>query len=199
MKDHNNKRHNSRMHSDTRKWRRKWRILKLDKSYKKAPTRLIDKGPFGKIVGYDSKLCMFSYYQMDRNNINKCAQGGPRRDENSIPDATASATTFTNYYASTYFSVSKIFWLKRPREPPKGICSSLLVLLITIGIISSMTLIAAVRLSCMKPTRRRRRVRKRSAVATARIWLKTIEHGSRRLYSRLATASDCFIMHLIVT
>ena len=182
MGDCDKARHKSHMHTERRKWRRGWRKLKLDKSHRTTPTSLIDKGPPGRIVGYDSRLCMFSYYQMDRNNINKCQQGGQRGDDNSIPDATESAMIFTEYYASTYFSASKIFWLKIPKEPPKGFCSSFLVLLATISILLSMTTIAAVRLSRMKPKRRRHRVRKRSAKAIARIRLRKIEHKSRQLY-----------------
>ena len=201
MGDCDKARHKSHMHTERRKWRRGWRKLKLDKSHRTTPTSLIDKGPPGRIVGYDSRLCMFSYYQMDRNNINKCHQGGQRGDDNSIPDATESAMIFTEYYASTYFSASKIFWLKIPKEPPKGFCSSSLVLLATISIFLSMTTIAAIRLSRMKPNkRRRRRVRKRSAEAIARIRLRKIERKSRRLLApegeddKISIWSDCKVL-----
>ena len=30
------------------------------------------------IVGYDSRLCMFSHYQMNRENMNRCDHGGPQ-------------------------------------------------------------------------------------------------------------------------
>ena len=63
--DSHRQRNRVKMHSDPRRLRRKWRRHKNDTSYQKAGTHLMDKGPPGRIVGYDSNLCMFSYYQLD--------------------------------------------------------------------------------------------------------------------------------------
>ena len=170
--DKHSKRSKASMHTHPRKWRRSWRSIKHDKSYTSTPTSFLDRGPPGKIVGYDSSLCMFSYYQMDRENINRCQTGSPRCDNDATKDATESASAFTEYYASTYFSATKIFCLKRPKEPPDGYIASLMVLIATIAIFSSFTIIASIRLSLMPRKKKRRRRRKRSSEAAARIRLK---------------------------
>ena len=55
-------------HTHSRRWQRDWKRQKADKAKRALETRNIDRG-VSRIVGYDSSLCMFSYYQIDRCNI----------------------------------------------------------------------------------------------------------------------------------
>ena len=118
--------------------------------------------------------------------MHKCQTGSPGKDDDSIQDATESAMAFTEYYASTYFAAAKIFWRERPKEPPKGFLGSFLVFLVIFRIISSMTVAASMRLVKMKRNKKKHRVRKRSAIARARICLRRAENKSKRFYRRLA-------------
>lgn len=158
--------------TDPRGWRRGWRKYKEYRSDKKAQrsTVFMDRGPPGRIVGYNSRLCMFSYYQMDRENINKCENRGPWNDDNSTVDTCDRAMAFTQYYASTYLAAAKIFHRDLPRRPPDyGFITSSLVCLATLGIFSYITARASIRLSKMKKKNKRKRKRKRSTEAIARI------------------------------
>ena len=184
------------MRTDSRRRRRLWKRLKHDTSYRDVRTSLVNKGPPGKIRGYDSKLCLFSFYQLDRNNMNKCENGSGRRGDNSNADAIETAMAFTEYFASTYCSAAKIFWLKRPAEPPDGHILSFLVLVATISIYFSITVAAAIRLSKTKQSpstkskKNRRRVRKRSTLSTAKSKYRSSIYNSRRLYFCLRDFKD---------
>ena len=123
-----------------------------------------------RIVGYDSNLCMFSHYQMDKNNINKCENGGSSRDENSSIEAHQQAMAFTHYYASTFFATIKIFHIERPKEPPDGFLAEFMVLMFTVGIFSCLTILGTARLMAYRKPKlkRKRHKHKRSAAALAR-------------------------------
>ena len=115
------------------------------------------------IIGYDSRLCMFSHYQMDRANINKCEHGGSTADENTSREAYKQTMAITHNYASTFFAAIKIIEIKRPKKPPDGYLAAALVLLMTMSIFSSLTAIAAIRLAFLpkpKSKKRKRRIRK---------------------------------------
>jgi len=83
---------------------------------------------------------------MDKNNINKCENGGSNRDENFSTEAHQQAMAFTHYYASTFFAAVKIFYIKRPKEPPDGHFAAFLVLILTVGIFSCLTILGSARL-----------------------------------------------------
>ena len=138
-KQKNNKRkwrHSNKQRPHPRPWRRGFRRLRgAHIGQTQEP-----------IVGYDSSLCMFSYYQMDRENMNRCENHGDTKDGSS-QIIQVQAMEFTYYYASIYFEAVKIFFLKKPKEPPRGYITSLLVGASIIGIFSCLTIIGIVRMT----------------------------------------------------
>ena len=112
------------------------------------------------IVGYDWSLYMHSYYQMDRQNINRCEHGGTRKDhEESSDKAYKETMAFIHYYASTFFSAIKIINTKRPKKPPEGYTSELEVIVTMLGIFSYITCSAAISLALLPKKKRHRRKR----------------------------------------
>jgi len=75
---------------------------------------------------------------------------------------------FTYYYASIYFEAVKIFFLKKPQEPPRGYITSLLVGAFIIGIFSYLTMIGIARMTFRSKTCKKKRRRKRSLEAISR-------------------------------
>ena len=143
-KQKNNKRkwrHSNKQRPHPRPWRRGFRRLRgAHIGQTQEP-----------IVGYDSSLCMFSYYQMDRENMNRCENHGDTKDGSS-QIIQVQAMEFTYYYASIYFEAVKIFFLKKPKEPPRGCITSLLVGAFIIGIFSCLTMIGIARMTFRSKT-----------------------------------------------
>ena len=106
-------------------WRRKPSRLKFrwsSFSTNKIPLR-----------GYDSRLCMFSYYQIHPSSINK-TDGNSSSEDGVTADTKSSTANWTPRLASKLLSGIKIFRKARPNAPPNGWISSFLVMLTMIGI-----------------------------------------------------------------
>ena len=97
------------------------------------------------LQGYDSRLCMYSYYQIHPSSINK-TNGGPSSEDGVTADVKSNAMTWYPQLASRLFSGIKIFQKARPKAPPNGWISSFLVMLTTIGIIG---ILVGIKCSCI--------------------------------------------------
>jgi hypothetical protein len=84
--------------------------------------------------GYDSRLCMYSYYQIHPSSINK-TNGGSSLEDGVTADVKSNTMTWNPRLASKLLSGIKILRKARPKAPPNGFISSFLVMLTTIGII----------------------------------------------------------------
>ena len=97
------------------------------------------------IVGYDSRLCIFSCYQIHPTSINKTA-GGPSSEDG----VTATVSEATNYHSIRMGSClsfgAKLLCKARPKTPHKGFISSILVLVSTLGILGILSFMACHRL-----------------------------------------------------
>jgi len=109
-------------------WRRKPSRLRFRWSSFSDCTN--DKIP---LRGYDSRLCMFSYYQIHPSSINK-TDGNPSSEDGVTADTKSNTVTWTPRLASKLLSGIKIFRKARPNAPPNGLISSFLVMLSMIGI-----------------------------------------------------------------
>jgi len=93
------------------------------------------------IIGYDSRLCMFSYYQIHPTRINKTA-GGP----SSKDGVTAKVSETTCYYSIRTGSClsfgAKLLRKACPKTPHHGFISSFLVLISTLGILRILSFMA---------------------------------------------------------
>ena len=69
------------------------------------------------IKGYDPQLCLFSFYQMDRANMNKCSSN-PSKDNDSSTESLEETMALTYYFASTFELAIDIIFRKLPRKPP---------------------------------------------------------------------------------
>ena len=78
--------------------------------------------------------------------MNRCENHGDTKDGSS-QIIQVQAMEFTYYYASIYFEAVKIFFLKKPKEPPRGCITSLLVGAFIIGIFSCLTMIGIARMT----------------------------------------------------
>jgi hypothetical protein len=97
------------------------------------------------IVGYDSRLCIFSCYQIHQTSINKTA-GGPSSEDG----VTATVSETTSYHSIQMGSClsfgAKLLCKARPKTPHKGFISSALVLFSTLGILGILSIMACHRL-----------------------------------------------------
>ena len=75
------------------------------------------------IVGYESRLCVFSYYQIDPPSINKTNVGTSAEDESSS-ESLEHAMAMTLYFASIYHSALDIIFQRCPKRPPDGIIAA---------------------------------------------------------------------------
>ena len=156
----------NRRRETSRPWRRKSQRLSSKSS-------VSDRPPV-QIKGYDKDLCMFSFYQMDRANINRCEHGGQTRDDNTVSDAADETMALTEYFASTFFCACKIILGKRPRKPPDGYLAALLVLILVISFYSFFTLIGTWHIVSRLPSyltkkkKKKKKRRKRSLEAIQR-------------------------------
>ncbi len=87
------------------------------------------------IRGYDSRLCMFSYYQIHPLSIPK-TNGGSSSEDGITADVNSNTMALHPRLTSNLLSGIKIFQKVRPKTPPNGLISSFLVKLTTIGIIA---------------------------------------------------------------
>jgi hypothetical protein len=86
------------------------------------------------IQGYDSRLCMFSYYQIHPTSITK-TNGAPSSEDGVRADIKSDTMSWSPRFTSTFLSGLKIIRKTISRTPPNGLISSFLVLPMTIGII----------------------------------------------------------------
>ena len=99
---------------------RKERRSRLHRTQFDGPAKLSFDGSGARherIKGYDPQLCMFSFYQMDRANMNKCSSN-PSKDNDSSTESLEETMALTYYFASTFESAIDIIFCKRPRKPP---------------------------------------------------------------------------------
>ena len=74
----------------------------------------------------------------------------------------------TLYFASKFHSTMNTIFPKTPSEPPDGLITALIIILINWICISSQSIIACVNIMKHKPKTKRKRHRKRSAEASTR-------------------------------
>ena len=86
------------------------------------------------MCGYDSKLCMFSFLQIDRSTINSTEGSGSGKD-----DTLAQATALTLYFASIFTTIPDIIFRKQPKEPPDGAITAVMIMMFISGCISFYT------------------------------------------------------------
>lgn len=131
------------------------------------------------IRGYDSRLYMHSYYQMDAANINRCNRNISKEDSAST-DAAKFTLELIYDLASTFHSAAKIIFEQRPLKPPDGFITASLTFLAAIAIYSSLVAIGLIRILVIslfgpkQPSKKRKR-RKRSPVAKYRKKLKRLK------------------------
>ena len=161
--------------------------------------------PSPEIRGYDAELCMFSYYQLDRQNINKTRCDRTAEDGTSI-DPLEDTMALTLYFASTYLTAIDIIFPKRPRKPPDGRISESLAFLTIVTCISTLAIYAGFKLlwfraKFTKP--RNRKIHRRSpasrarrkAAYTSRRRVRAFMHAFRQFRSSLARSEGADIFH----
>jgi len=104
---------------------------------------------------------------MDCKNMNKCENHCDTKDGSSWL-IQVQAMAFTYYYASIYFEAVKIFFVKKPKEPPDGYITSFLVGASIIGIFSCLTIFGIARITFGPKTNKKKRRRKPSVEAISR-------------------------------
>ncbi len=87
------------------------------------------------IWGYNSRLCMFSFYQIHPTSINK-TNGRPSSEDGVTNKVSETTQSLSAYHRSHLSLGAKILCKLRPTVPPRGIISSFLVLLFTLSILS---------------------------------------------------------------
>jgi hypothetical protein len=90
------------------------------------------------IRGYDSRLCMFSYYQIHPTSINR-TDGSSSSKDGVTADVRSKINSWQPQFASSLLSGIKIIQKAQPKQPPCELISSFIVLLTTIGIIMTLT------------------------------------------------------------
>jgi hypothetical protein len=90
------------------------------------------------ILGYDSRLCMFSFYQIHPSSINK-TDGGSSSECGVTADVKMSTKNWIQRGVTKYSWLFKTFKNSRSKYPPRGLISSFLIFLTTIGIITILT------------------------------------------------------------
>ena len=88
---------------------------------------------------------MHSYYQPDPASINQMG-GNASAEDNSSSESLAQAMAMTIHFASTFHSAMDIIFPKPPKEPPDGIITALIMILITWKYILPHLFIACVRI-----------------------------------------------------
>ena len=98
---------------------------------------------------------MFSYYQMDRANINKC-EWQPNAESTASIEATS--MVFTLYFASTYFAAIKLVFRMRPlNQLDKGPITTMVTFGMTVWSISSLLVSRYCQARMLPKTKRPRR------------------------------------------
>jgi hypothetical protein len=97
------------------------------------------------IIGYDLRLCMFSYYQIHHTSINKTA-GGPS-SEDGVTAKVSEATCYHSIQTGSCLSFGvKLLRKACPKTAHRRFISSFLVLISTLGIIGILSFMACHRL-----------------------------------------------------
>jgi hypothetical protein len=91
-----------------------------------------------KICRYDSRLCIFSFYQIHPTSTNKT--NGRSSSENGVTADTSSSTSSSgSYWTSSFLSRTRLLRRGHPKRPTDGIISAFLIFMTVIGIFSIMT------------------------------------------------------------
>ncbi len=90
------------------------------------------------IQGYDSRLCLFSYYQIHPTSINK-TNGVSSSKDGVTADVQNHSYSWKSRIASSFLFKTMTLRKKWLQMPPNGFISSFLVLLTTIGILTILT------------------------------------------------------------
>jgi len=97
------------------------------------------------IKGYDSRLCMFSYYQIHPTSIDKTA-GGPL-SEDGVTAKVSETMCYHSIRAGSCLSFgAKLLRKAHPKTPHRGFISSALVLISTLGILGILSIMACHRI-----------------------------------------------------
>ncbi len=99
-----------------------------------------DTGVSSKIQRYDSRLCMFSFYQLHPTSINK-TDGNSSSEDGVTVDTNASTNTTGSHWTSSFLSGVKLLWRGRPKRPTNGTISAFLIFIVAIGIFTILTVI----------------------------------------------------------
>ncbi len=94
-----------------------------------------DTGVSSKIQRYDSRLCMFSFYQIHPTSINK-TDGNSSSGDGVTADTNASTNTTSSHWTSSFLSGVKLLWRGCPKRPTNGTISSFLIFIMAIGILT---------------------------------------------------------------
>jgi hypothetical protein len=137
--DNNRNRHRWRERSrPVTRWARHTRLRQIRTHLPNYPETL-------PIKGYDSRLCLFSYYQIHPTSINKTA-GGPS-SEVGVTAQVSETTCYQSIWTGFYLSFgAKLLRKARPKTPHRGFISSALVLLSTLGILGILFIVACHRI-----------------------------------------------------
>ena len=81
------------------------------------------------IIGYDSWLCMFSYYHINPGSINKTDGSASSEDGSSI-ESLKYAMAMMLYFASTYQSAMDIIYQRHSKQPPDGIITAVIMIFV---------------------------------------------------------------------
>ena len=112
------------------------------------------------IVGYDSWLCMFSYYHINPGSINKTDGSASSEDGSSI-ESLKYAMAMMLYFASTYQSAMDIIYQRHSKQPPDGIIMAVFMIFVVCGCISLQTIIACGHLMHYKSKQKQKQKRQR--------------------------------------
>jgi hypothetical protein len=98
----------------------------------------LDTGP---IQGYDSRLCMFSHYQIHSTSIDKTAGGASSED--GVSAKVSESTNHQSIQHGSCFSFgAKLLGKSRPKTSRCGLIPLFLVLLSTLGIFGILSIMA---------------------------------------------------------
>ncbi len=92
-----------------------------------------DTGISSKIQGYDSRLCMFSFYQIHPRSINK-TDGNSSSKDGVTADTNASTNTTSSHWTSSFLSGVKLLRRGCPKRPTNGTISAFLIFILAIEI-----------------------------------------------------------------
>jgi hypothetical protein len=91
-----------------------------------------------KICGYNSILCMFSFYQIHPTSINK-TDGRSSSEDGITVDTSSSTSSSESCWTSSFLSGARLLRRGCPKRPTDGIISAFLIFMTVIGIFSIMT------------------------------------------------------------